>query len=441
MKPNFFKLLCITLFCIALSVNLFAQNKVETPQQRTPTFKSNDRTASSGLEIVPINNITLSIENVLFGGCVDITNLTFTGDPNAICFFRDTTGTLGIDSGLILSTGLVYSIPGPNVSTSTSYGFNSPGDPDLDTLCGYPTYDAVTIEFDFTPQADTIIACNFIFGSEEYPEFVWSSFNDVFGFYISGPTINGTVNLATLPNSTTPISIDSVNDQVNTSYYVDNTFGSLLELDGYTVPITLSSPVTPSLTYHFKITIADASDAIYDSGVFLKAGSFLGNQPLPSAKFAYNNTSNNTVDFTNLSVGAKFYDWDFDDGNFSQAINPTHTYTNPGNYNVKLTSSNYCYVKDTTITVSVTPTGIIQLVSTNELQVASLESGKFNITLPAVNHSWNLTVTDINGREINAYSGDITDKSLMVDLSSFASGLYIFNLQAGDYNEIIKVIR
>lgn len=431
----------IALNCITLSVSLFAQNKVETPLQRTPTFKSNNRTASSGLEIVPINNITLSIENVLFGGCVDITNLTYTGDPNAICFYRDTTGTLGIDSGLILSTGTVYNIPGPNISTSTTGGFNQPGDPDLDTLSGYPTYDAVVIEFDFTPQADTLIACNFIFGSEEYPEFVWTSFNDVFGFFISGPTINGKVNLATLPNSTTPISIDSVNDQINTSYYVDNTNGTLLELDGYTVPLTLSSPVTPSLTYHFKITIADAGDAAYDSGVFLKAGSFLGNQPLPSAKFAYNNTSNNTVDFTNLSVGAKFYDWDFDDGNFSQAINPTHTYTNPGNYNVKLTSSNYCYVKDTTITVTLTPTGIIQLASSNVLQVASLEDGKFNVTLPTLSNEWTLSITDINGKEINSYFGEANDKSLALDLNTLSKGMYILKLTSGDYHEIVKMIR
>jgi len=63
--------------------------------------------------------------------------------------------------------------------------------PDLSVLAaGFQTFDASILEFDFIPQSDTL-KFNYIFGSEEYPEYVNSGYNDVFGFFISGPGIAG----------------------------------------------------------------------------------------------------------------------------------------------------------------------------------------------------------------------------------------------------------
>jgi len=51
-----------------------------------------------------------------------------------------------------------------------------------------------------------------------------------------------------------------------------------------------------------------------------------------------------TVDFTDNSTGATNWDWDFGDGNTSNAQNPTHTYQDPGTYSVTLivTDANGC---------------------------------------------------------------------------------------------------
>ena len=78
------------------------------------------------------------------------------------------------------------------------------------------TYNAAILEFDFIPYSDTV-RFKYVFGSDEYPEFAPpnnSGFNDVFGFFISGPGIPGIQNIAQLPNGGGVVSINNVN--VNT---------------------------------------------------------------------------------------------------------------------------------------------------------------------------------------------------------------------------------
>lgn len=230
------------------------------------------------------------VENVLLGSCVTASNITFSGTAHAAGTFDGTGTVLGLNEGVILTTGQSLNAVGPDNGNSVGFGNGGGGDPDLESLAsGFTTYDASILEFDFVPQSDTL-RFNYIFGSEEYPEYVNSGYNDVFGFFISGPGIagpytGGAENIALIPGTGTPVAIDNVNNGYsgtepstgpcnNCAYYVDNSSGPAVEYDGHTTVLTAEVVVTPCETYHIKIAIADAGDGALDSGVFLEAGSF-----------------------------------------------------------------------------------------------------------------------------------------------------------------------
>lgn len=228
------------------------------------------------------------ISQVLIGYGVTVSNITYTGDIQAIGKFANGgTTNIGLQSGVLLTTGKASIAIGPNNATSAGFDNTGTVDPQLQSLVTTTINDAAVLEFDFVPIADTI-RFQYVFGSDEYPEFSNSSFNDVFGFFISGPNPNGgnysNFNMATLPNSNTPVSINNINNGTantgpcnNCSYYIDNTGGFTIQYDAFTVVLEAWTVVTPCLTYHFKTAIGDAGDGSYDSGVFLKSGSFSTN--------------------------------------------------------------------------------------------------------------------------------------------------------------------
>jgi hypothetical protein len=238
----------------------------------------------SNAQIVIDNSLTPQqlVEDVLVGSGVQISNITFSGQTGQIGAFDASNSTFPISEGLVMSSGDVATIPGAGGDfSSTPYG--QVQDPDLDLISSAFTRDATVLQFDFVPVGDTV-RFNYIFGSEEYPEFVNGGFNDVFAFIISGPGFNGPfsnggVNIALLPGSNTPVTIDNVNDGVNSQYYVDNSNGGVngIVFDGYTVVLTALAQVECGETYTLKLAIADAGDNAYDSGVFLEARSFYSN--------------------------------------------------------------------------------------------------------------------------------------------------------------------
>lgn len=210
------------------------------------------------------------ITTLLEGTGVTVTSLTVNCPGNSLAEFTGTS-EMSITHGIALSTGFVDSLAGINHSTSTTGYLGTPGDPDMTALSGSMTYDGCILEFDCQPVGDTLLF-NYCFGSEEYPEFV-GSFNDIFAILISGPGITGTINAATLPGGI-PVSINNVNFSTNASYYYDNVAGQYVTMDGFTTNLTAFAEVTPGATYHFKVAVADANDAAFDSGVFLEAFSF-----------------------------------------------------------------------------------------------------------------------------------------------------------------------
>ncbi|KAF6257103.1 hypothetical protein COO60DRAFT_1461341 [Scenedesmus sp. NREL 46B-D3] len=166
-------------------------------------------------------------------------------------------------------------------------GTGASSDPDmqaLSTAAGYSQalYDQVLLMFDVTPTVSGPLAFQYVFGSEEYPDFAPSPdypgpspFNDVFGFFIHSG--GGThTNVALLPNSSNPVSINTVNALHNT-YFIDNDFYTstkATELNGLTTLIkTADYHVTAGTTYHVKLGIADGKDAGIDSIVWIKSGS------------------------------------------------------------------------------------------------------------------------------------------------------------------------
>ncbi len=196
-------------------------------------------------------------------------------------FFDCIDCNVGISSGILLTSGSPGNAVGPNNNGGTTTDNGAGGDPDLDAIPGVlGTNDACVLEFDLTVTSDTV-RFNYVFGSEEYLEYV-GSFNDVFAFYISGPGIVGTENMALIPGTATPVSINNVNNTTNEEYYVVNGTGAnppysiddyYIQYDGFTTVLEAKRNVIPCETYHLKMAIADDLDWAFDSGVFIEAGS------------------------------------------------------------------------------------------------------------------------------------------------------------------------
>jgi subtilisin-like proprotein convertase family protein len=234
-------------------------------------------TFSYGQLTVVQNSNAQQLGNNLAGGNISVTNATITGAPSQYGTFQFNGTGLGLNSGVILSTGNIADAPGPNLAGGTTTSYGLPGDPDLSALAGFNTNDAVVFEFDFEVQGDEI-EFNFVFLSEEYNEFVNSQFNDVFAFYISGPGIVGQENLAIVPGTTTPVTINSINNGSFFQFYNDNTGSNQVnvEFDGFTTLMTARKDSLQQCgVYTLSLRIADGGDDQFDSGVLLQENSLV----------------------------------------------------------------------------------------------------------------------------------------------------------------------
>jgi hypothetical protein len=221
-----------------------------------------------------------------------------TVDPQQVGVFSDSTASIGLDSGLVISTGIIYGVMGPNnIPNMTIGGGFAAYDPDI-MLMSLPNisglFDPGIIQMDLVPEGDTL-EVRYVFGSEEYDEYVCTDKDDRMGLFLSGPGLagpfsNAAINMATLPASGLPVSVNTLNHGINgsegsfglcainngwqadTIYYINNDFGLGTQLDGYSVVLTARAVVVPGMSYHLKIAIADATDGNFDSAVFLPEG-------------------------------------------------------------------------------------------------------------------------------------------------------------------------
>lgn len=235
------------------------------------------------------------ISNIFLGDGVSVLDIQYEGDDAAVGYFKDGESAIGLDRGIIMTSGRAAAQScnaGPFGADCLGNSFaNNPAnsnanDADLNDIANGTPEDVAKYTITFQPFADTL-RFRYVFASEEYPEFSCSPFNDVFGFFISGPGITGTSpsgsqNIALIPGTNTPVAIDKVHPQngnncpgLNDQFYNDNNGMQLQPVyDGFLDIFTAEAIVIPCETYTIKLMIADVGDPNYDSGVFLEAKSF-----------------------------------------------------------------------------------------------------------------------------------------------------------------------
>ena len=263
------------LICLFLTSNLFGQGQIRTE-------------STLGVE-------DLVREVFIKSGCRNVENISALGSEElGIGEFENGENIIGLSDGIILSTGDIFLAPGPNNNNEAGFAFNIISeDLDLNQLATSTLYDATGIEFDFIPLGNRV-NFRYVFASEEYCEFVGTEFNDVFGFFVSGPGINGVfdnnaINIATLAVTGDPVAINSVNHLQNSNFYVNNATNintdncgitssaaapAFIEYDGFTTPLSATIGVIPCETYRIRLIIGDVGDGILDSAVFLESNSF-----------------------------------------------------------------------------------------------------------------------------------------------------------------------
>lgn len=191
--------------------------------------------------------------------------------------YTNASGVYGLPSqgGIVLSSGFVSNYEdGENINSGTSGGDGTSATVEqndiLSTISGQSQhFDPIQLDivFDVAADVDTI---SFIaaFGSEEYPEFVDSSFTDAFGMFLNGELVAGVLPTGGVEgDALLPVNIDHPD------------FASVegTELDGLLAPngiplLRFDIPVTPGSTANsFSIILADAGDTSLDSTVFLSS--------------------------------------------------------------------------------------------------------------------------------------------------------------------------
>ncbi len=309
---------------------------------------------------VTATGVANTLAQTIAGNGVTISNASINCANGASGTFSYTGGNLGINGGIILTTGAAADADNAGLYFCNVLNGNTVNDPDLMNIEPLATNDVCVLEFDFVPICSSI-SITFAFGSEEYPMFVNSTFNDGFGIFLTGPNPGGgnytSYNMGTLPNLV-PVSINNVNATTNAAYFVDNYTSPNADIayDGYTIPITSTKSVTPCSTYHMKIGIADAGDEAYDSGVFIGGNAVsCQNAPAVTATATPANCSGNTgtASATVTSyTGAITYSW-----TPGGATTASLTGLSPGTYTCVVGLNLSCGLLTQTVTAVVGSTG------------------------------------------------------------------------------------
>lgn len=254
-------------------------------KQRRPAPTNSPQ--GGGMTIFKTSNAQ-ALADCLLGSGFTVTGTTLTASAVATGGFTSGSGVVGLDAGVVLSTGDVDSLARVNQFDDMSTINGTPGDPSLDALLdpgtGIVSYDAAVLVIDFSAATSGTLNLSFVFGSEEYNEYVDDIFNDIFAIFLDGDAAGNNIALTGGVCATSPglaVAINSVNCGIdgtdtlapNCPCYRDNSGATIeTELDGLTQVFTVSAPVSAG-PHRIKIAIADAADEVWDAAVFIKCQS------------------------------------------------------------------------------------------------------------------------------------------------------------------------
>ncbi len=362
---NYFKLSFFLVFL--LGFNSYSQKRTVNDKKANPSAAKAGDLIDVNVASYPQSAYTPTqlVTNVLVGagstcGAPNISNVTVSPNHPVTMndrfwgYFNKTTSNFPFQEGIVLTTGFARKAgnnPEPNV---LSDGNGGGSDPDLIAAIGATTTinNAAILEFDFVPSS-TQMKFNYIFASEEYtgsfpcPP---TQYDDAFALLLKPNTPGSTyTNLAVLPGGAGPVSVPNIlPGSFSCGPINGNYFGSLspnaTNYNGITASLTAEATVIPGQSYHIKMVVADARDAIYGSAVFLQAGSFdiglsivdgAGN-PLPETINVCDNAPQVLTALTSAVPGTT-YQWLRNDVPIPGATNASYTATLPGVYKVQVT--------------------------------------------------------------------------------------------------------
>jgi PKD repeat protein len=402
----------------------------------TATSTCGSATGCTGVSVsgTPVNHLDVQngftpealVQTLFSGSCAAVTNVSFTGSSIQMAkFFGGMTG-VGIDNGIILSTGNALEAEGPNDSQGT--GTNTTGtvsDPDFSIINGGESvWDMASLEFDFVATVPNI-QFDFVFASEEYCEYTQSQFRDACLFLVSGPGINGGFssgagNFAVLTGTNTPISVSTVNSEINSGYYINNLLADPsfpcigipayglgpveTQFDGLTKKIKTNLSLQLGQTYHAKIKISDSGDGIFDSAIFVQAGAYSTQAPTASvSSFPACSGQNNGSASASATGGVSPYFYNWSNGQTTATANNLTA----GIYTVTATGSNGC-TSSTTVTVATIPAPNVQ-VSNVVSSCSGLNNGSASVTVSG---------------DATPYSYQWSNNQSSVTISNLAAGTY-----------------
>lgn len=309
---------------------------------------------------------TQLVQDIFLGSdCIEVDerSIEITGFKNSsnisYGYFEKGSSNFPLENGILLSTGNLHGAVGPNNNLQSFTAGNWEGDRDLEEALGITnTLDATILEFDFISHQDDQINFEYIFASEQYLRTASEGrcgYTDGFAFLIKEvDSRDDYLNIAVIPNTSTPVSVLTIFGDgglcppINPQYFRQfNVGNSATNFNGETVVLNAVANIIPGRKYHIKLVIADQGNGLYDSGVFLKAGSFSGGKDIGEDLLIQNNNAlclGETILIDATTANAISYKWFRNNTEIQGATNATYTVNSPGNYKVEIFLASGCTI-------------------------------------------------------------------------------------------------
>jgi gliding motility-associated-like protein len=302
-----------------------------------------------------IENILIDSDCITNVNVVNFVGGNFSDGNSSFGYFEGNNSGFPFERGIVLSTGRLSNVPGPNDNLSDDDAPGWIGDDELEFYLDEDrTFNATIIEFEFEAIASQI-SFRYLFASEEYQENNTNTcrFSDLFAFLIRPINDQLYTNIAVVPGTGIPIKVTNVLPEIlggcpaQNEFYFDtfNGVNAPINYNGQTKVLTATADIIPNETYRVKLVIADHINFRFDSAVFLEGGSFqlstpLGINRLLSTGNALCGDDTLTIDAT--EPGNNQYRWFKDGVELSGETNATLTIDETGTYNVEILLDNNC---------------------------------------------------------------------------------------------------